>query len=139
MKIGSSQATIDHLDRYLGKKEYDKALEAIKKELWKNPSQLNLRLRQAEILETLSENSESELPQIYNAVECTISTRDGNKRLVGEVQQHLGGGRVRCVALGATDGLTRGQDAKDTGSPVSVPVGDDILGRYFTLGARISI
>jgi cAMP-dependent protein kinase regulator len=51
MKIGSSQATIDHLDRYLGKKEYDKALEAIKKELWKNPSQLNLRLRQAEILD----------------------------------------------------------------------------------------
>ena len=51
MKIGSSKASIDHLDRYLAKKEYDKALEAIKKELWKNPSQLNLRLRQAEILD----------------------------------------------------------------------------------------
>ena len=51
MKIGSSKATIDHLDRYLAKKEYDKALEAIKKELVKNPSQLNLRLRQAEILD----------------------------------------------------------------------------------------
>jgi cAMP-dependent protein kinase regulator len=51
MKIGSSKATIDHLDRYLAKKEYDTALEAIKKELWKNPSQLNLRLRQAEILD----------------------------------------------------------------------------------------
>jgi len=51
MKIGSSQAAIDQLDQYLAKKEYDKALEAIKKELWKNPSQLNLRLRQAEILD----------------------------------------------------------------------------------------
>ena len=51
MKIGSSRVAIDHLDRYIAKKEYDKALEAIKKELWKNPSQLNLRLRQAEILD----------------------------------------------------------------------------------------
>ena len=51
MKIGSSGATIDRLDEYLAKKEYDKALEAIKKELWKHPSQLNLRLRQAEILD----------------------------------------------------------------------------------------
>ena len=51
MKIGSSRLAIDHLDRYIAKKEYDKALEAIKKELWKNPSQLNLRLRQAEILD----------------------------------------------------------------------------------------
>ena len=51
MKIGSSQPAIDQLDRYLAKKDYDTALEAIKKELWKNPSQLNLRLRQAEILD----------------------------------------------------------------------------------------
>jgi tetratricopeptide (TPR) repeat protein len=51
MKIGSAGPAIDRLDQYLAKKEYDKALEAIKKELWKNPSQLNLRLRQAEILD----------------------------------------------------------------------------------------
>jgi tetratricopeptide (TPR) repeat protein len=51
MKIGSAGPAIDRLDEYLAKKEYDKALEAIKKELWKNPSQLNLRLRQAEILD----------------------------------------------------------------------------------------
>jgi CRP-like cAMP-binding protein len=51
MKTGSSGPTIDRLDRFLAKKEYDKALEAIKKELWKNPDQLNLRLRQAEILD----------------------------------------------------------------------------------------
>ena len=53
--------------------------------------------------------------------------------LTGEVQQHLGGGRVRCVALGSTDGLIRGQDCVDTGAPVSVPVGDATLGRVFNL------
>ena len=51
MKIGSSRLTIDQLDRYIAKKEYDKALEAIKKLLVKNPNQLNLRLRQAEIFD----------------------------------------------------------------------------------------
>ena len=53
--------------------------------------------------------------------------------LTGEVQQHLGGGRVRCVALGTTDGLKRGQDCVDLGGPVSVPVGDATLGRVFNL------
>ena len=51
MKIGSSRPALDQLDQYLAKKEYDKALEAIKSELFKNPNQLNLRLRQAEILD----------------------------------------------------------------------------------------
>ncbi len=80
-----------------------------------------------------AEFAEEDLPTIYNAVECTIETKDGPKRLVGEVQQHLGGGRVRCVALGATDGLVRNQDATDTGSAVSVPTGDITLGRVFNL------
>ena len=53
--------------------------------------------------------------------------------LTGEVQQHLGGGRVRCVALGSTDGLVRGQDCVDTGEPVTVPVGKATLGRVFNL------
>ncbi|MBW8883318.1 MAG: F0F1 ATP synthase subunit beta [Planctomycetia bacterium] len=53
--------------------------------------------------------------------------------LTGEIQQHLGGGRVRCVALGSTDGLIRGQDVLDTGAPVSVPVGEGTLGRVFNL------
>jgi len=53
--------------------------------------------------------------------------------LTGEVQQHLGGGRVRCVALGSTDGLYRGMDCVDTGAPVSVPVGKETLGRVFNL------
>lgn len=51
MKIGSSRPALDQLDQYLAKKEYEKALEAIKSELFKNPNQLNLRLRQAEILD----------------------------------------------------------------------------------------
>ena len=46
--------------------------------------------------------------------------------LVGEVQQHLGGGKVRCVALGSTDGLARGMDVVDTGAPVTVPVGPEV-------------
>jgi F-type H+-transporting ATPase subunit beta len=53
--------------------------------------------------------------------------------LTGEVQQHLGGGRVRCIALGSTDGLIRGQDVIDTGGPVTVPVGTATLGRVFNI------
>ena len=53
--------------------------------------------------------------------------------VTGEVQQHLGGGRVRCVALGSTDGMVRGMDLLDTGQPVSVPVGKETLGRVFNV------
>ena len=72
------------------------------------------------------------LPAIYNAIR--IDT-DGLPaiHLVGEVQQHLGGGRVRCVAMGGTDGLIRGTDAVDTGGPITVPVGKEVLGRVFNL------
>ncbi len=80
-----------------------------------------------------AEFPEDDLPAIYNAVECSIERADGKQRLVGEVQQHLGGGQVRCVALGSTDGMVRGQEATDTGGPVSVPVGDETLGRVFNL------
>jgi F-type H+-transporting ATPase subunit beta len=80
-----------------------------------------------------AEFAEGHLPALYNALECRIEREDGNQRLVGEVQQHLGGGRVRCVALGSTDGLVRGQDAVDTGSAVTVPVGEETLGRVFNL------
>jgi F-type H+-transporting ATPase subunit beta len=79
------------------------------------------------------EFSPEQLPAIYNAIECKVERREGALRLVGEVQQHLGGGRVRCVALGATDGLVRGQDAIDTGAPVAVPVGEPTLGRVFNV------
>ena len=54
-------------------------------------------------------------------------------KVTGEVQQHLGGGRVRCVALGSTDGMVRGMDVLDTGAPLSVPVGKETLGRVFNL------
>jgi|TARA_B100000676_G_scaffold177831_1_gene174532 F-type H+-transporting ATPase subunit beta len=73
---------------------------------------------------------EDKLPDIYNAVEIDLGE---NGILTGEVQQHLGGGRIRCVALGSTDGMVRGQDCSDTGSPVSVPVGDATLGRVFNV------
>jgi len=73
------------------------------------------------------------LPRIYNALELTIEKRTGAERLVGEVQQHLGGGRVRAVSLGSTDGMVRGQDVVDTGKPVVVPVGEGCLGRVFNV------
>jgi F-type H+-transporting ATPase subunit beta len=73
------------------------------------------------------------LPAIYNAVKV-VSDRKGIKiDLTAEVQQHLGGSRVRCVALGNTDGLVRGMQCLDTGSPVRMPVGKGTLGRVFNL------
>jgi F-type H+/Na+-transporting ATPase subunit beta len=76
---------------------------------------------------------ENEMPPIYNAVKIRSSQKGVELNLTGEVQTHLGGGRVRCVALGSTDGLARGQDVLDTGAPVSVPVGEGTLGRVFNL------
>ena len=80
-----------------------------------------------------AEFPESQLPEIYNAVKIESSVKGVSIHLTGEVQQHLGGGRVRCVALGLTDGLVRGMDVRDTGAPVSVPVGKGTLGRVFNL------
>ncbi|MEO1084206.1 MAG: F0F1 ATP synthase subunit beta, partial [Acidobacteriota bacterium] len=80
---------------------------------------------------------EDKLPAIYNALQVEVTTEVmGNpitETLWCEVAQHLGGGRVRAVSLGSTDGLQRGKDIVDTGSPVSVPVGDGVLGRVFNL------
>jgi F-type H+-transporting ATPase subunit beta len=76
---------------------------------------------------------DDQLPEIYNALEIKAQTKAGDLYLVGEVQQHLGGGRVRAVALGSTDGLRRGMACTDTGGPVSVPVGEQVLGRVFNL------
>ena len=72
---------------------------------------------------------ENQMPDIYNA----IYVEEGNIKLAGEVQQHLGGGQVRAVALGSTDGLVRGMKVRDSGAAVSVPVGDVVLGRVFNL------
>ena len=77
---------------------------------------------------------EDHLPAIYNAVKVDSRAQRASKlNLTGEVQQHLGGGRVRCVALGSTDGMVRGMDCVDTGAPVKVPVGKATLGRVFNL------
>jgi F-type H+-transporting ATPase subunit beta len=79
------------------------------------------------------EFSDDQLPAIYNAVKIESNHKGVPIKLTGEVQQQLGGGRVRCVALGSTDGLIRGQDVVDTGAPLSVPVGEATLGRVFNL------
>jgi F-type H+/Na+-transporting ATPase subunit beta len=70
------------------------------------------------------------LPGIYNAVE--VMRGDGVK-IVCEVQQHLGNNWVRSVAMTTTDGLARGTEAKDTGSPITIPVGQGTLGRVFNV------
>jgi F-type H+/Na+-transporting ATPase subunit beta len=79
------------------------------------------------------EYPENKLPAIYNAVKIESNHKGTKLNLTGEVQQHLGGGRVRCVALGSTDGLMRGQECVDTGGPLTVPVGEATLGRVFNL------
>ncbi len=73
--------------------------------------------------------TEDKLPAIYNAVEIQL----GKQMLVAEVQQHLGDGQVRAVSMGPTDGLKRGTEASDTGAPISVPVGEEVLGRIFNV------
>jgi F-type H+-transporting ATPase subunit beta len=80
-----------------------------------------------------AEFSEENLPEIYNALKIDTDVKGVRVKVTGEVQQHLGGGRVRCVALGSTDGMVRGMEVLDTGAPVSVPVGKGTLGRVFNL------
>src|SRR3989338_6098737 len=70
------------------------------------------------------------LPEIYNALE--ITRQDGGK-LVLETAQHLGCNQIRAVALDTTDGLKRGVEIIDKGSPIMVPVGEEVLGRMFNL------
>ena len=74
-----------------------------------------------------------ELPPIYNALEVTEADRPSDTRLVLEVQQHLGESLVRCVAMDSTDGLTRGARVVDTGAPIQIPVGEQVLGRLFNV------
>ena len=74
--------------------------------------------------------SEGNLPEINDAVEVPL--KNGGK-LVVEVAQHLGDDTVRCIAMGPTDGLVRGMDAIATGAPISVPVGENTLGRMFNV------
>src|SRR6266508_4172369 len=72
-----------------------------------------------------AEFDEGHLPEIYHALRVDAEFKGVPIRLTGEVQQHLGGNRVRCVALGSTDGLVRGMKVTDTGKSVQVPVGKE--------------
>jgi F-type H+-transporting ATPase subunit beta len=70
---------------------------------------------------------ENNLPDVFNAV--VIS----EKNIVCEVAQHIGDGTARCIAMSSTDGISRGMEVSDTGSPITVPVGDEVLGRIFNV------
>ncbi len=72
---------------------------------------------------------EDKLPEIFNALEITCQ----GKKLILEVEQHIGFDIVRTIAMGSTDGLKRGDEAIDTGAPISVPVGEKTLGRIFNV------
>ncbi len=80
---------------------------------------------------------EDKMPAIYNALrielERTVQEETFSETLWCEVAQHLGGGRVRAIALGSTDGVQRGASIVDTGGPVEVPVGEETLGRVFNM------
>ena len=73
--------------------------------------------------------ADGELPALLNAIELD----NHGKKLIVEVAQHIGDNVVRCIAMAATDGLVRGAEAVDTGGPITVPVGDECLGRVFNL------
>ncbi len=74
-----------------------------------------------------------QIPAINHALKVEGEFEGGKIDLAGEVQQHLGGGRIRAIALGSTQGLRRGMEVIDTGSPLMVPVGKETLGRVFNL------
>jgi F-type H+-transporting ATPase subunit beta len=73
------------------------------------------------------------LPEIYNGLEITYDLGGKSNKLVCEVQQHLGDGWVRSVAMSSTEGLKRGMSVTDTGAPITVPVGEEVLGRIFNV------
>ncbi|MCE9520045.1 MAG: F0F1 ATP synthase subunit beta [Verrucomicrobia bacterium] len=78
-------------------------------------------------------SSSGQLPAVYNALEINYDL-DGKKvRLVCEVQSHLGDGWVRSIAMTSTEGLKRGLAVTDTGAPITVPVGEEVLGRIFNV------
>ena len=72
---------------------------------------------------------DGQLPELLNAIEI----QSGDCKIVAEVAQHIGDNVARCISMNATDGMVRGLDAVDIGSPITVPVGDKCLGRIFNL------
>ncbi|MCL6582502.1 MAG: F0F1 ATP synthase subunit beta [bacterium] len=92
------------------------------------------------------EFSSGNLPEIYNALEIEVEIEGQKSILTAEVQQHIGGGMVRAISLGSTNGVARGMRVVDTGNPIMMPVGESTLGRVFNLkgdfmddGERITI
>jgi len=80
---------------------------------------------------------EGQLPAILNAITITNPViNDKEDNLIVEVAQHLGDNVVRCIAMDITDGLVRGMKAKDTGAPITVPVGKECLGRIVNVVGR---
>lgn len=78
-------------------------------------------------------SASGKLPAIYNALEIKFEQGGKAARLICEVQQHLGDGWVRSIAMISTEGLKRGMDVLDTGGPITVPVGEEVLGRIFNV------
>src|SRR6202034_3140481 len=72
-----------------------------------------------------------ELPAIYNALTVEFTVLGQAVKLTLEVQQHLGDNWVRAVAMSSTEGLKRGYEVTDTGAPISMPVGEGVMGRVF--------
>src|ERR1041384_7197580 len=77
--------------------------------------------------------STKELPRIYNALEIEFEVNGSPSKLTLEVQQHLGESWVRTIAMSSTEGLKRGMTVNDTGSSITVPVGEGTLGRVFNV------
>jgi F-type H+-transporting ATPase subunit beta len=73
------------------------------------------------------------LPELYNALELTVTDDEGTHKVVAEVQQHIGRNQARAVAMSTTDSVTRGMEVLDTGAPISVPVGAPALGRILNV------
>ena len=82
-----------------------------------------------------AEFPEGSTPEIYDALEVSYKLADSGSdaKLVLETQQHLGDNRVRTVAMSSTEGLVRGMEVLNTGAPISVPVGEKVLGRIFNV------
>jgi F-type H+/Na+-transporting ATPase subunit beta len=73
------------------------------------------------------------IPDIYNALKTTITIGEESTEITLEVAQHLGDDLVRAIALKPTDGIVRGQEVRDTGGPITVPVGDVTKGKVFNV------
>ncbi|MDR2160051.1 MAG: F0F1 ATP synthase subunit beta [Treponema sp.] len=79
---------------------------------------------------------EGQIPSILSALEVKVPDPAGERSMTLEILQHIGDNRVRCVAMEATEGLSRGLAAEDTGHPIRVPVGEAVLGRMFSVTGK---